>query len=115
MDEYRLINLTGHRVVVLQWNDEQVAVPSRGYLRVESSQSAAGVINVDGIRVPIIEITENQLTMPSAEDGVLYIVSGIVAAKANREDFVVPSRVQRDTNGRTVGCRAFARIIRKEV
>jgi hypothetical protein len=111
MDEYRLVNLTGHRVTAISWDDQTRHIPSSGYLRVESSSDPGTVITVDGIRIPIIDIREKEVVGPDVEDGVLYIVSGIVAAKAQRTDFVVPSRVERNKNGTVVGARAFARII----
>jgi len=111
VDEYRLVNLTGHRVTMIQWDDQTVHIPSSGYLRVESSSDPGSVMLVDGLRMPLIEIRERRLEGPEIQDGMLYIVSGVVAAKAQRPDFVVPSRVERNKSGTVIGCRAFARII----
>ena len=115
MDEYRLVNLTGHRVTAINWDDQVVQIPSSGYLRVESSTNPGEVIQVGGLRIPLIDITEKRVDGPIAEHGTLYIVSGVVAAKAHRDDFIVPSRVERAKNGTVVGCRAFARLTTEDV
>ena len=111
MEEYRLVNLTGHRVTMINWDDRAEHIPSSGYLRVESSTDPGVVININGLRIPLIEIHERRLEGPASETGVLYIVSGVVAAKAHRDDFIVPSRVERNKHGTVIGCRAFARIV----
>lgn len=109
-DYTNVVNLTGHDVTVIQWNNETYTLPSEGALRVDSDMNVAGVIKIDGtIDVPMLEITERTLDEPPEVEGTVYIVSGIVAAKAGRDDFVVPARVVRE-NGVTVGCRAFARV-----
>jgi len=111
MDEYRLVNLTGHRVTMISWNDHTVHIPSSGYLRVESSSDPGEVMLVEGLRMPLIEIRERRVEGPDIEPGTLYVVSGVVAAKSHRADFIVPSRVERNKHGTVIGCRAFARII----
>ena len=111
MDEYELVNLTGHRVTMINWDDRTEHIPSSGYLRVESSSDPGSVISINGLRMPLIEIHERRLEGPEIKDGTLYVVSGVVAAKSRRTDFIVPSRVERNRHGTVVGCRAFARII----
>lgn len=107
---YKLVNLTGHDVTLISWDDEAVTIPATGQLRVYSHQEVYGMVRGE-VDVPLLEIIEQRLSMAADEQpGTLYIVSGIVAAKARRRDFVVPSRVVRDENGRAVGCRALARV-----
>ena len=107
----RIVNLTGHDVTFIQWDDEAATIPSDGQMRVYSNAEPVGMIR-GSVHVPLLEIVEQRLSMSAPEgDGQLYIVSGIVAAKARRGDFVVPSRVVRDKNGRAVGCRAVARVV----
>jgi hypothetical protein len=107
---HKLVNLTGHDVTLIQWDDEAAVVPTSGQLRVYSNADAIGMVRYE-VHVPLLEIVEQRLSMAAEEEsGTLYIVSGIVAAKARRSDFVVPSRVVRDRNGRAIGCRALARV-----
>ncbi len=109
-DRVRLVNLTGHDIEIVQWNNRRVTLKSQGQLRVQSSMQAIGRVKVNGIEVPLLQISEVSVDDVPEIDGVLYVVSGVVAAKAKRKDFVVPSRVVRDSAGRTRACRAFARV-----
>ena len=72
------------------------------------------MIEINGLRMPLIEIHERSLEGPEPEHGTLYVVSGVVAAKSRRTDFIVPSRVERNRHGTVIGCRAFARIITED-
>lgn len=111
MEYFRLVNLTGHDVTLISWDDHKQTIPSEGQMRVYSNQEVVGMVRGDDVHVPLLEIVEQRLSMAAAEQpDMLYIVSGIVAAKARRPDFVVPSRVMRDNNGRAIGCRALARV-----
>lgn len=111
IEYWKLVNLTGHDVTLLAWNDEAITVPSEGQLRVYSNQQVVGMVRSETVDVPLLEIVEQRLSMAADEQpDTLFIVSGIVAAKARRPDFVVPSRVVRDGNGRAIGCRALARV-----
>jgi hypothetical protein len=106
----KLVNLTGHDVTLIAWDDQAHTVPSDGQMRIYSNADAVGMVR-SGVHVPLLEIVEQRLSMAADEEpGTLYIVSGIVAAKARRDDFVTPSRVVRDKSGRAIGCRALARI-----
>lgn len=113
-DETRIVNLTGHPVTAIGADGQRVSIRADGLLRVYSNVTEDGYVQVNGTRIPTLTITEQQLDAPAAEPGVIYIVSGLVAAKADRDDFVVVSRLERDWNRVVTGCRAFARI-RKEV
>lgn len=108
---FNLVNLTGHDVTMVGWEDSTWTVPATGQLRVYSNQEVFGIVRGE-VDVPLLNIVEQRLSMAAEiEPGTLYIVSGIVAAKARRRDFVVPSRVVRDGNGRAIGCRALARVV----
>lgn len=108
-ERLKLVNLTGHDLTLVQWDDLRYTIPSDGQLRVYSNVEPVTMIR-HGVDIPLIEIVEQSLTLPDEVDGTLYVVSGIVAAKANRKDFVVPSRVVRDKLGKPIGCKALARI-----
>jgi len=108
---YELVNLTGHDVTLIQWDDQAATIRADGQMRVYSNAEATGMVRTD-VHIPVLDIVEQRLSMAAEpKDGTLFIVSGIVAAKARRRDFVVPSRVVRDQNGRAVGCRALARVV----
>lgn len=110
MEYYRLVNLTGHDVTLIAWDDKAWTVPSEGQLRVYSNQEVVGMVRGE-VDIPLLEIVEQRLSINADEvHDTLYVVSGIVAAKARRADFVTPSRVIRDESGKAVGCRALARV-----
>ena len=51
------------------------------------------------------------LNEPPIQEGTMYIVSRIVAeALPHRRDLLIPEQTVRDSQGRIIGCRAFARL-----
>jgi len=108
---HELVNLTGHDVTLIGWDDQAWTIPSVGQLRVYSNAEPMGMARGE-VHVPVLDIVEQRLSIEAEpKPDTLYIVSGIVAAKARRDDFVVPSRVVRDKSGRAIGCRALARVV----
>lgn len=91
----------------------RMMVPTHGWLRVSNDVTEERVLDFGEVRIPMLAIVEKKLDGPEAEDGVLYIVSGLVAARARREDFVVVSRQERSYSKVVTGAKALARI-RKE-
>lgn len=106
----RLVNLTGHDLTLIQWNGATTTIRPEGQLRVYSKVDAAGIVRVGGVDVPLLEIVEQAITPPPEQPDTLYVVSGIVASKARRNDLVVPSRMVRDGTGKVIGCRALAKV-----
>ena len=104
-------NLTGHEVVVIGDDGRKEVVPNvQERVKVASRARTIDYVMVGEIRVPILELSEQALiSLPTIGGGDLFVVSGIVAAYGRRADLVVPSRQVRDSRGRVVGCRAFAR------
>lgn len=113
MTNHRVVNLTQHRITLFDITGEHhVHVdPSANTARVNSEMKTDEYIVVDGIQIPIISVSNRQiLNLPEPEDGVLYVVSGLVASEAHRPDVVSPSRIVRDPfNGNTRGARALLR------
>lgn len=110
----RIVNLTQHPVTLLDVDDpmRHIEVPPTGVsIRVQSDINTDEVIEVDGIRIPLISVHDRKvLNLPDPEEGVLYIVSGLVAAEVHRPDVVSPARVVRDPiDGRTRGAKALMR------
>jgi hypothetical protein len=63
------------------------------------------------LSIPILALQERRIIgLPEPEEGVLLIVSGIVATAAQREDVVAPSRINREEGtGRVKDCKALIR------
>ena len=105
-----IINMTGHPLTLIQWDGSKVVLESAGQLRVYSNVEEVGMLDIMSVTVPLLEIVEQTVRLPDPKPDTLFVVSGIVAAKARRPDLVVPSRIVRDDSGKAIGCRALARV-----
>jgi hypothetical protein len=106
-----IVNLTGHDLTVIDSTGTPHTVKPVGQARVNSGMRPIGVALVSEAAIPILEISERSVVdLPTSRNGSLYVVSGLVAAKANRPDVVSPSRLVRE-RGVVVGCSAFARVV----
>jgi hypothetical protein len=102
----KFINLTPHEI---RLNDGRVLPPSGTVARVSSAHSP---FDENGVcQVNFGEIAG----LPSPQDGVLYIVSGMVAAAAKRPDVVSPAtghpEAKRDERGQIVSVPGFVRAV----
>lgn len=101
-----IVNLTPHTV---RLNDGRWYPPSGQVARVAASHVDAG--SVEGI--PLYQTAFGDvLGLPEPKDGVLYVVSGMVAAAAKRQDVVAPATghpaaIRKD--GQTVSVPGFSR------
>lgn len=101
----KFINLTPHAVSVLS-NGEWVKIPSTGLARVASVVEDVRIFA--GVR--IVKTRYGEVTgLPEPEEGVLYIVSGMVlsALAGSRSDVVGPTLYNRDENGQVIGAAAL--------
>ena len=61
----------------------------------------------------VIETSVGKATgLPDPQEGVILIVSRLVAEVAGRHDLIFPHDLSRDDTGAVIGCRAFATIAR---
>ena len=107
-NEYKLRNLTGHPLTLSEGN-KGIRLPSEGRARIDSSINEDGDILVEGLSIPLLRLQERTIIgLPEPEEGVIYVVSGIVATAAQRQDVVAPSRVVREEkSGRVKECKAL--------
>lgn len=109
----RIVNLTPHEVKIVDGGNNVVAVfPSDGVAR--ASQHDVLVDEINSIPVVKTEFGE-VLGLPEPTEGTVFIVSRITieAARAqgrSTDDLLVTSGAVRDSQGRIIGCRAFARL-----
>lgn len=114
----RLINLTSHPLDIGNgWDFARLE--SEGLARVESVMKMRERVLIDDGRhgplaIPVLEIEEGDVTgLPDPCDGILYVVSGIVAARVvGRDDVVSPGRVDRDGDGKVTRAKALVRVTR---
>lgn len=107
-----IVNLTPHAVNLYDDGNHLVAV----------FPAAVAACRIVPFRAPCPELTQTTginfvreshtgasiVGAPAPADGVVYIVSRLVALAARRADFVVPDMPVRDASGSIVGCRGFA-------
>src|SRR5690606_28519365 len=107
----RIINLTPHAVTI-----DGVTFPPDGRIpRLREETREVGQIEVDGHTLPVTETVLGELEgLPDPADGVIYIVSRLVAEAAPaRDDLYFPGRLLRDEAGRVVGAESLARLPRQ--
>lgn len=107
MQEILFVNLTPHTVNVLIGEDEVVFEPSGEIARVETFTEPAS--EEDGIPV-FFSGFGRVLGLPEqADNGIRYIVSGMVLARVqHRTDVFAPGTLVRDIDGRVIGCRGLS-------
>ena len=120
MRNLNLINLTGHDVTMLNENLNQVlTIPSSGVVRLEEEIAPAGTISAEGpngssITIHLTRKSYGGTELPLKKEDVIYIVSLAVAQYAKdlgRNDFIVPSEIQRSEDRRTIlGARSLGLV-----
>jgi hypothetical protein len=63
-------------------------------------------VQLDGVTITRVGTDELE-GMPERYPGVFYIVSNLVARSCSRPDFLVPSDIVHNSEGRIIGCKAF--------
>jgi hypothetical protein len=102
----RFINLTPHTLNIHTPSGVVTLAPSGEVARVATVNTDAE--DIGGI--PTVNTTHGEVTgLPAPQNGVVYIVSGMVASAAPREDVLSPGDLVRDENGRPCGCKGLRR------
>lgn len=105
----KIVNLTPHDINIIGEIGEVVQTfPASGELaRCSVSREQVDAIN----SVPVNRTVFGEVTgLPEQQEGVVYIVSALVAQATKRDDVLIPDDAVRDEQGRIIGCRAFARV-----
>lgn len=107
----KLKNFTPHNVVIVIDEMTKVVIPSEGIARVTETKTAAPSIVVDGHTIETFSSSFGEVeNLPPQEEGVMIIVSAMVASAAmDREDLLVPGELVRDNGGNIVGCKSLRR------
>ena len=106
----KLKNFTPHNVVIVI-NDSKIVIPSDGIARVTETKTATPSIDVDGVVIETFVSAFGEVeNLPPQEDGVMVIVSAMVASAAkDRNDLLVPGELVRDNDGNIIGCKSLRR------
>ena len=115
MTTVKVVNLTPHQVTVFDDHDEVVVTypPSGEVARLESVFEEHGALN-DGS--PFGSLIYGALAgLPEPDGTRLFIVSlPVKLAALDREDVLAVACEVRDAQGRVVGCKALATVLRME-
>ena len=106
-----LKNFTPHNVVIVINEETKIVIPSDGIARVTETKTVAPSIDVDGVIVETFISSFGEVeNLPPQEDGMMIIVSALVASAAKgRDDLLVPGELVRDDGGNIVGCKSLRR------
>ena len=105
-----LKNFTPHNVVIIN-ESTKIVIPSDGIARVTETKTATPSIDVDGVVIETFVSAFGEVeNLPPQEDGVMVIVSAMVASAAkDRNDLLVPGELVRDNDGNIIGCKSLRR------
>lgn len=113
MRKVELRNLTGHHIVYENDVGDTLFLRSKGKARIDSKMDTEEVVVMRGTAIPLLSVQEKKVVdLPEPQEGVLYVVSGLVGSfvGGDRGDVVVPSRVRRNGSGGVDSCAAFIRV-----
>lgn len=106
--EITVMNLTPHTVNIVT-ESGIIDYPASGRIaRVSARTQVIGKLG----NIPITRTVYGEVEgLPEPEEGVIYIVSSLVAQRVpERTDVFVPSESVRDDQGRIIGCKSLGRI-----
>ena len=107
----KIVNLTPHALTLKGVDGVLVVPPSGEVVRVSQTDTALGVVQVDGVELPLVAKQFGAVVgLPDAQDGVLFVVSGMVrSALTGRDDVWAPGPLLRDDAGNVVGANGLSR------
>jgi hypothetical protein len=113
--EAEIENLTPHSVTVISDDGATTMwLPCHEPARVGEKRIPLGVVAEDGAELRVNRKSwdrDNATNIPPKKPGKLYIVSTVIAeAFPERDDFLVPDEIERDSSGEIVGCHALAQM-----
>jgi hypothetical protein len=107
-------NLTPHPLVVCDADGNACVtiLPSGILPRCQQTDRKVGELELEGVTVDIVETVFGEISdLPEPEPRVFLVVSAVTAQAARgRSDLLIPSDPVRDSEGRVIGCRRFARL-----
>ena len=106
----KFVNLTPHALNVNP-NVESINIPPSGTIA-RVSVERQKVAHINGIAISRVKYGE-PVNLPDEEDGVLLIVSAMVASHPllkGRNDILYPGEAIRDSEGRVIGCDGLSMV-----
>ena len=111
----KIMNLTPHALSIISGENNMeryIVEPSGIVARVAAKTENAGSITTDGFTIPLTTTVFGQVeNLPEPEEGVVYVVSSLVAGRVpDRKDVLIPNESIRDNKGRIIGCKSLGHI-----
>jgi len=106
----RIKNMTPHEIVVVG-EKENITIPSEGVVRVSETRNLFQEIN--GVKIYTKQFGKSD-DLPEEVEGQFVIVSVPVAqAHTERNDLIIADDIVRNQDGKIIGCKSFAKLIRE--
>lgn len=108
----KIINLTPH-ALNLHGEGGSVEIPASGQVaRLAVTREQLDPITVGGVSLPVARPTMGPITgLPEAQEGVILVVSALVADAAKRTDVMAPGELVRDAAGVIIGARGLSAFV----
>lgn len=110
----KLVNLTPHAITMMDDNENILLViePSGNTARVSVRTERTETLAFDDVVLATSKSVYGSVEgLPEIEEGVVYIVSSLVAQRVpEREDVFIPNESVRDDKGRIIGCKSLGHI-----
>jgi hypothetical protein len=107
----KIVNLTPHEINLHRDGGMVTTIePSGTVARVEQVREDTTPLLFGEVAIETTRSTFGEITgLPEPQDGVIYIVSGLVLARTNRADVFAPGdAVRHIDSGRVIGCRGLS-------
>ena len=104
-----IVNLTPHPLVLVGTNGTLEVPPSGQIARLAVTRQQLDPVIVDGVELPVSRASMGAVEgLPTPQDGVLLVVSALVAGAVSRPDVLSPGELIRDGSGAVIGARGLA-------
>ena len=105
-------NLTPHAIHIVSDNGDVTTINPSGIIaRVSSRTVTIGEIITDSVVIPMTATEFGEVeNLPEPEEGVIFVVSSLVASRVHRSDVFIPNESVRDSEGRIIGCKSLGRV-----
>jgi hypothetical protein len=100
----KILNLTPHALTLVGENGTLEVPPSGQVARLAVTRTVCAPVTIDGVTLPVSRPTLGDIVgLPAPQQGVLLVVSALVAEAAGRADVMSPGELLRDAAGAVIG------------
>jgi hypothetical protein len=104
----KIKNLTPHPLTIVGQNGTLQVPPFGQIARLAVTRTALDPVTIDGVSLAVSRPSLGEITgLPPAEEGVILIVSALVAEASNRGDVFSPGELIRSPEGVVIGAKGL--------